>query len=191
MKKGDPMAEDGGHTHDLSLPAELMVKFAPLLRPEVLPGPVLDLASGEGQNGIFLSLRGLDVTCCDVSGEALDRAEEQAREQGTVIRTWQVDLEQPDDNPLPDDHYGAILVFRYLHRPLMPCIRKALKSSGILVYETFTVAQRQFGRPRRAVHLLEPGELRSFFSDWEILHDFEGILDDPLRAMAQLVCRKP
>ena len=185
------MSEDGGHTHDLSLPAELLVKFAPLLRPEVLPGPVLDLASGEGQNGIFLALQGLDVTCCDVSREALDRAEEQAREQGAVIRTWQVDLEQPDDNPLPEDRYGAILVFRYLHRPLMHCIRKALKSSGILVYETFTVAQRQFGRPRRAEHLLEPGELRSFFSDWEILHDFEGILDDPPRAMAQLVCRKP
>jgi SAM-dependent methyltransferase len=185
------MAEGGDQNHDIPSPAELLVAFTPLFRPDVLPGPVLDLASGEGQNGIYLALRGLDVTCCDLSQQALHRAGVRAKEQGAVIRTWQVDLEQPEVNPLPENHYGAILVFRYLHRPLIPCIRKSLRSSGILLYETFTLDQRQFGRPRRLEHLLERGELRSFFGDWEILHDFEGVLKDPPRAVAQLVCRKP
>jgi hypothetical protein len=30
-----------------------------------------------------------------------------------------------------------------------------------------------------------------WFEDWEVIHYFEGILKEPLRAMAQIVCRKP
>jgi hypothetical protein len=44
---------------------------------------------------------GLDVTCCDLSQQALHRAGVRAKEQGAVIRTWQVDLEQPEVNPPP------------------------------------------------------------------------------------------
>ncbi len=39
------------------------------------------------------------------------------------------------NEPLPGHAYGAILVFRYLHRPLIPCIKKALRNGGLLIYE--------------------------------------------------------
>ena len=35
------------------------------------------------------------------------------------------------------------------------------------------------------------GELKSYFSQWQVLHYFEGVLTNPDRAVAQIVCRKP
>ena len=103
---------------------------------------------------------------------------------------WNVDLEQEGVNPLPDDRYGGVLVFHYLHRPLIPCIKKALKPGGILIYETFTIAQQQFGKPHNPAFLLRPSELYEWFNTWKVLHYFEGIKERPPRAVAQIVCRK-
>jgi tellurite methyltransferase len=104
--------------------------------------------------------------------------------------TGPVDLEREGIDPLPQDSYGGILVFRYLHRPLIPSIRKALGKGGILIYETFTVEQPKFAKPHNPDFLLKPGELHHWFEDWDIIHAFEGIKDDPKRAVAQIVCRK-
>jgi SAM-dependent methyltransferase len=121
----------------------------------------------------------------------LENARRLAEGQGVHVRLWQVDLEASGESPLSREAYGAVLVFRYLHRPLMPSIRDALRPGGILMYETFTVDQRRFGKPRSPDHLLQPGELGKWFGDWERIHQFEGTLADPERAVAQLVCRKP
>jgi tellurite methyltransferase len=131
------------------------------------------------------------VVCCDRAGEPLAKARSIAGEYGVHLTTWEVDLEIPGGNPLPEGRYGAILVFRYLHRPLIPLIRKALRPSGLLLYETFTAAQPRFGRPHNPAFLLQERELRKWFEDWEVIHYFEGIKDDPPRAIAQIVCRKP
>jgi len=171
--------------------SELLSAHLDLLVEGALPGPVLDLACGDGYNGVLLAERGLHVICCDISREALERAGELAGRRGIAISLWEMDLERPGTNPLREDFYGAILVFRYLHRPLFPCIRKGLRPGGLLVYETFTVEQAAFGRPRNPDHLLHPGGLQQAFADWEILHSFEGLKENPLRAVAQLVCRKP
>jgi tellurite methyltransferase len=171
--------------------AELLIAHLDLFMGGRLPGSVLDLACGDGHNGVFLAARGLEVTCCDISRDALERARELAGRRGVTVCLREVDLERPGINPLGEDVYGAILVFRYLHRPLFPCIRKALRPGGLVVYETFTVDQAAFGRPQNPDHLLHPGELRRAFADWEILHSFEGLMERPVRAVAQLVCRKP
>jgi SAM-dependent methyltransferase len=170
--------------------ADLLMAHVELFVEAASSGPVLDLACGDGHNGVFLAERGLEVICGDISREALERAGELAGRRGVTVSLWEVDLERPGINPLREDVYGAILVFRYLHRPLFPCIRKALRPGGLLVYETFTVEQAAFGRPRNPDHLLHPGELRQAFADWEILHSFEGLKENPRRAVAQLVCRK-
>ena len=171
--------------------AELLGAHLDLFLEAAARGPVLDLACGDGHNGVFLAERGMEVICCDVSPEALERARELSGRRGVTVSLWEVDLERPGINPLGEDVYGAILVFRYLHRPLFPCIRKALRPGGLLVYETFTVEQTRLGRPRNPDHLLRPGELQQAFADWEIEHAFEGLKENPLRAVAQLVCRKP
>lgn len=172
-------------------PARLLEQYASFFAPESLPGPILDLAGGDCHNGLFLAGRNLPVVCADFSSEALKKGARQAADAKLAVDFWQVDLEQPGINPLLDNHYGAILVFRYLHRPLIPCIKKALRPQGLLVYETYTVDQPRFGKPRNPDFLLKPGELRGWFEDWEIMHYFEGIETDPERAVAQIVCRKP
>ena len=172
-------------------PAQLLVDHRSLFVDETLPGPVLDLACGEAHNSIFLALKGLRVISADLSSESLQRAGELAEEWGAEIHVWQVDLEAEGLNPLPESTYGAILVFRYLHRPLIPSIKKALRKGGLLLYETFTVGQPRFGKPRNPDYLLLAGELGQMFADWEEICYFEGIKENPTRAVAQLVARKP
>lgn len=172
-------------------PAQLLVQNVGLLVEDTLPGPVLDLACGSGVNGIYLAQLGVEVVCADISTEALAKVRELAAEQGVELDLWQVDLEQEGLNPLPECAYGAILVFRYLHRPLTACIKKALRKGGLLIYETFTAEQRRFGKPRNPDYLLKSGELGQMFADWQVIFHFEGIKDNPTRAVAQIVCRKP
>ena len=171
-------------------PNPLLIRFASLLTSEDLEGPVLDLACGEGQNGLYLAGMGLPVILADKSHEALTEARRSAEEQDLKVTFRGIDLET-GLNPLEEEYYRAILVFRYLHRPLIPCLKKGLKRGGILIYETYTDEQPRFGRPLNPDHLLKPKELFDWFRDWPIIHYFEGILEDPKRAMAQIVCRKP
>ncbi|MGD2125267.1 MAG: methyltransferase domain-containing protein [Desulfobacteraceae bacterium] len=172
-------------------PASLILDHLNLFTKDALNGPVLDLACGNGHNGIFLATKGLQVVLADLANEALQRAKTLAEKSGVEVKLWRVDLEKASENPLHEEAYGAILVFQYLHRPLIPCIKKALRNQGILVYETFTVDQPQFGKPYNPDYLLKRGELSEWFEDWYILHYFEGILGNPKRAIAQTVCRKP
>lgn len=171
-------------------PDELLRQYASLFSGDLQDHPILDLASGEGHNGIFLAAKGFSVVLADRSEEALARARLNAQRAGVSPQFWQVDLEQEGVNPLEGRTFSAILVFRYLHRPLIPCIIQALKQGGILLYETFTTDQARFGKPKNPDHLLKPGELLSWFHDWEVIYNFEGIVGIPPKAIARLVCRK-
>jgi len=171
-------------------PAQLLQDHLSLFLGGTLHGPILDLACGDGHNGIFLAQKHLKVICCDKSRETLDKARQLAAQNGVTVELWQVNLEREGINPFPEEFYGGILVFRYLHRPLIPSMKRALKKGGILIYETFTVEQPKLGKPRNPAFLLRPGELREWFEDWKIIHYFEGIKDNPKRAVAQIVCRK-
>jgi SAM-dependent methyltransferase len=156
---------------------------------EKLEGPVLDLACGRGENGLYLAGLGLPVVLADHSGESLEAARKSAEERELEAHFWQIDLET-GGNPLQEEHYRAILVFRYLHRPLVPNIRRGISEGGICIYETFTSEQPKYGHPHNPEYLLEPGELADWFQGWQVIHYFEGLLEDPRRAMAQIVCRK-
>ncbi len=171
-------------------PDSLLEKFSFLVIDQSLQGPVLDLACGKGQNGLFLAGQGLPVTLLDRNPEALEVAQKRAAGKGLDVSFRLVDLET-GQNLLKQEHYRAILVFRYLHRPLIPCIKKGIKKGGILIYETFTNKQPLYGRPYNPDHLLKPNELLDWFKDWQLIYYFEGTLEDPPRSIAQLVCRKP
>ncbi|MBI4763510.1 MAG: methyltransferase domain-containing protein [Deltaproteobacteria bacterium] len=171
-------------------PDPLLKNFSFLLTDKSLQGPILDLACGKGQNGLFLAGLGLPVILIDRDPKALEEAKKRAAGKRIEVTFQEVDLET-GRNPLLTDHYRAILVFRYLHRPLIPCIKKGLIKGGILIYETFTNEQPLYGRPHNPDHLLKPNELVDWFKDWQVIHYYEGTLEDPPRSIAQLVCRKP
>jgi SAM-dependent methyltransferase len=50
------------------------------------PGRVLDVGCGEGADAVWLANGGWDVTALDVSGVALQRAAQHARDAGVVVR---------------------------------------------------------------------------------------------------------
>ena len=96
-----------------------------------------------------------------------------------------MDLETAPTLDLGQVRYDAVVVFNYLHRPLFPALRGALKPGGRLVYETFTVAQAARGKPTNPAFLLQPGELRSLAAPLTVLREREGQFDG--RFVASLV----
>lgn len=150
--------------------------------------PILDLACGNGRNGLYLHQQGLPVKFADNNAQQLSTL--QLANQLTAEQCWHVDFETGEQILAPNS-MQAILVYRYLHRPLIEQIKNAIVPGGILIYETFTVNNRQFGRPNRDAFLLHEHELKNLFEDWQCLHYFEGVKQNPERAIAQIVCRKP
>ena len=177
---------------------------------ELLPllplGPALDLACGTGRHTLLLASRQQAVTAVDSSEVALGILEERARalryelsrvkvlarrlaqtakrQQG--IQLWQADLERLD---LPPQVFSLVICVNYLQRSLFAQMERTLIPGGMLLVETYTVAQLDFaGGPRNPNYLLERGELRTAFPGLRTLFYRE------LRAgkgIASLIARKP
>ena len=172
--------------------SELLIKYLTLILSLGCSKKVLDLACGRGRNGLFLLKNNIPVTFVDKKEEALLNISAGIDKQiNASYRCLQIDLESGKSNLLESEKFGAILVFNYLHRPLFPLIRSAVSKGGLIFYETFTVRQRNFGRPKNSDYLLEEGELLKKFEGWEIIDYFEGVKVDPTRSIASLVARKP
>ena len=150
--------------------------------------PILDLACGKGRNGLYLHNQGFPVHFADKNSALLDEIQTQYKIKQQACLN--IDLET-GERVLIADSYQAILVFRYLHRPLMAQIKAAVEPGGSIIYETFTINNRQFGRPFQDDFLLQQNELKEMFNDWDCLHYFEGIESNPDRAIARIVCKKP
>ena len=169
--------------------AALLNDYKHLLKPGL--GTVLDLACGKGQNGLVLKQDNIDVLFADIQQAHLDNL---ISAFGiTKMQTWAADFESEqaiDTTVLSKMQLQGIIVFKYLHRPLFDAIKNAIQPGGIVIYETFTEHNRQFGKPHRDQFLLKTNELQSIFQNWEILHYFEGIKQNPNRAIAQIVCQK-
>ena len=152
---------------------------------------VLDLACGSGRSGLKLTQEGIPVVFADRSTTALEGINRQLLDNKQTGQIWQIDLEKNAANPLANRLFRAIICFRYLHRPLIPDLLKAVEPGGLIIYETFTSDNLRFGRPGNPDFLLEPGELKSWFHHWDVIHYYEGTQKDPDRAIAQLVARNP
>ena len=135
--------------------------------------PVLDVASGRGRHALWLASRGFTVHAIDRDEEKLAALMAQARGNNLVLTTAALDLESrtPD---LGKERYGTVLVFNYLHRPLFPALIRALQPGGLLLYETFTIGQRERGRPRNPAFLLRDGELQTLVAPLQILRQRAG-----------------
>lgn len=180
----------------------LLEKAIELLHEATMQAPVLDLACGSGRNGLYLLNQNIPVVFADIKESALEQVESTVNchhgEEKSTVNFWQVDFEQEELKPLAGKSFSAIIVFRYLHRPLFEQIKQAVIPGGYVVYETFTVDQPQFGRPKNPSFLLKHGELAELFSDWQIIHSFEGVIDaknanneSGQQAIAQIIARKP
>jgi tellurite methyltransferase len=161
----------------------------PFLRQHVarLPrGQVLDLAMGEGHNAIFLAQQGFSVTGIDISEIAVERAQQLAKHLGLSLHVQVADLRT---SKLPENTYDAVVCFYYLDRRLFPQIIATLKAGGVLLYETYTGEQAQYGPPRNPAYLLQPNELLEACRELRIRLYRDLVLEGP-RAVASLIGEK-
>jgi SAM-dependent methyltransferase len=153
----------------------------------VAPGSALDLACGAGRHSLFLAERGWSVLALDASRAGISRLEDEARRRGLahLVRAGIVDLESPAFEV--QGEYDLVCDFYFLHRPLFAQVRRAVRPGGLFA-AALHVRRGDTGR-----FLLEPGELRALFGDWEILLDRESAAAQPghRHAVAELIVRRP
>jgi SAM-dependent methyltransferase len=155
---------------------------------DLLPrGRVLDIAMGSGRNVIYLSRLGFDVEGVDISPEVVNEVLKSAKEAGVTVQAQVADLE--GNYYIKKDAYDVIICFNYLQRSLISQIKDGLRKGGIVVYETFTVDQVQFGKPKNPDYLLKHNELLNMFRDFRCLRYREGIMGGQ-KAIASLIVEK-
>ena len=130
-----------------------LVEQSPLLP---ATGRVLDLAGGPGHDALWLAARGLDVTLCDVSDVALERARAEADARHLSLTTVHRDLERDGPPPGPWD---VVVCFFYLQRDLFPRWPELLAPGGLLLFAQPTRTNLERHPKPGSRFLLEPGEL--------------------------------
>ena len=146
----------------------------------------LDVAMGGGRHTLALAAAGYRAFGVDVRLDAIREAVRAAWHGALALRAWCADV---GTHPLPAAWFDVIVVARFLDRALFPAIAAAVAPGGVVLYETFTTAQRALGRgPRSPAHLLEPGELRSALPGFDELFYEEVASPD---AVARFAARRP
>jgi hypothetical protein len=94
------------------------------------------------------------------------------------------------DWPLMGSEFSAIVVTNYLYRPHLDQLPKMLQKEGVLIYETFSLGNGEFGKPSNPNFLLNPGELLAFAARHQLyIAAYEDIyVDEPKPAMVQRLC---
>jgi SAM-dependent methyltransferase len=169
----------------MSSPSSWLLQHAGLLPRE---GRALDVASGRGRHALWLAEHGLTTLAIDRDADAIRELNEAARERRLPLRAEVRDLEG-GAIAFDDSTFDVIVVVHYLHRPLFPALIESLAPDGLLLYETFTLAQAARGKPTNPDFLLKPGELLDLVRPLEILASREGDFED--RMVASVLARRP
>ena len=173
--------------------AALVRAETPRLRRAAALGPLVDVACGAGRNALPLARTGLLVLALDRQREPLAALHATAEREGLPLHVVAADFEAHDALPVATASAGAVLVFRYLHRPLARELERVLRPGGILLYETFTTQHRDVAtHPRNPAFLLAPDELPELFPGLGVIRYEEVLVRAPgPAAVARLVARKP
>ncbi len=169
--------------NDIGRPSPFLVRNIALLP----PGKALDIAMGSGRNALYLASKGFAVDGVEISAERVAEAEAEALRLGLPMNAIVADLEAGYEIALGS--YDLIICFNYLQRSLFPGVKAGLRTGGVVVYETFTIDQRRFGKPSNPDFLLKHGELKDAFKEFECLRYFEGIIGKR-KAVARIIARK-
>lgn len=152
--------------HEVGPATPLLVKIAQKLS----PGRALDLACGAGRNALWLADQGWQVTAVDGSREAIGILSA----RNPSIDTRIADLEKHEYTIDPDS-WDLVLMCYYLQRDLFePAKRGVVREGVVLAIVHIPAPGESLTRFR-----LNPGELAGYFSDFEILHSYEGRPQDP------------
>lgn len=167
----------------------------------VLVGPVLSIAEGEGRNAVFLASLGLDVLGVDGSEVGLAKAHALAASRGVTIRTEVANLATYEP---PENAFGSVVsisahlpsaVRKRLHR----LVERSLKPGGVILLEAYTAAQlaRDTGGPKDPDMLMSRAALEEEFPNCEPIISreverevVEGAFHTGLACVVQFIARK-
>ncbi|MEQ1949273.1 MAG: class I SAM-dependent methyltransferase [Bryobacteraceae bacterium] len=147
---------------------------------DLAPGKALDLASGRGDNSLWLAQRGWTVTAVDGSAVAIEIVQRDARALGVKVEAHVSNLEQ-NEYAIPKGTFDLILICRYFQPDLYARAIEGLTPGGILI-ATARLATDQEHR-----FCIEPGRFAGYFEGLEILRCVETSGAHPI---AQIVGRR-
>ena len=154
-------------------------------------GRALDLACGLGGNALLLAAHGLEIHAWDISPVAVERLKQEAASRGLPVRTESRDVVAMPPEPVSFD---VIVVSRFLERDLVPSLVQALRTDGLIYYQTFTAARVGDTGPTNPAFRLADNELLALFSSLRLLvyreESLAGDLTKGLRGEAMLVAQQ-
>jgi SAM-dependent methyltransferase len=162
-----------------SAPSPLLVDAAR----DLPPGHALDLACGTGRDSLWLAQHGWTVTAVDGSPAAIELL--RRRSADLRIESQIADLEDSAFTIEPT-RYDLIAMCYYFQRNLIGQCKRGIAPGGVMIATALLIEP---GKELSSFRL-QPGELRGYFKDWEILCYREGS-DVWQHKVAELVVRRP
>lgn len=149
-------------------------------------GQAVDIACGTGRNAHYLADLGFMVDAIDISDYALGKVK-----NSSMITKIDTDLDKYNLTP---NKYDLIVNINYLNRRLVSQMKEALRSGGVIVFETFIVAHGDFNLPTTNLdYLLRKNELLHSFIGLDVIY-YEEKIDINLRGekikVASIVAKK-
>ena len=147
-------------------------------------GKVLDIAMGEGRNGVYLATQGFEVLGLDISEKGLEKAHNLAKKNKVTIATKVVDLESFTLEP---NSYDVILCTYYMQKDLFKQFQSALKPGGMIVVETYNVDYLKYAQFSRK-WALDTNEMLDIFKDLRVIRYQD--YDDGKEAYSSIIAEK-
>ena len=156
-------------------PSTFVARHAARLAARSPGARALDVACGSGRHAMLLLEHGFRTIAFDHASAACHRLAQEDPRVRTVIA-------DAASLPFRDASFALVVQTRFLDRAIVPDLIRLLVRGGVLVVETFLVAQHDAtGHPRRAF-CLEPGELevlcRNAGVPVDVLERSEGLTGD-------------
>ncbi len=166
-------------------------------------GRVLAIADGEGRNSVWLAEQGLNVHAIDFSPSAQNKARALARERGVNVV---FELADVHNWTYPEAAYDVVCeIFTQFSTPSERALkwagmRKALKTSGLLIIQGYTPKQLSHGTggPKQLEQLYTKPMLENAFAGFqdmvfteEEVEMHEGTSHSGMSAVIGLTCQKP
>ena len=161
-------------------PIPFLVDNVHLLR----KGKVLDIAMGEGRNGVYLATQGFEVLGLDISEKGLAKAHNLAKKNNVTIETKVVDLESFTLEP---NSYDVILCTYYMQKDLFKQFQSALKPGGMIVVETYNVDYLKYAQFSRK-WALDTNEMLDIFKGLRVIRYQD--YDDGKEAYSSIIAQK-
>lgn len=154
-------------------------------------GNALDLACGLGGNALFLAANGLTVSAWDLSQVAIDKLAMQSESAGCAVRG---EVRNINAASFVEQSFDVIVIAHFLDRSISDAVTGALRSGGLLYYQTFTKSRVDDSGPRNPEFRLGDNELLQMFSQLRVVaYREEGDIGDVrqgFRNLAMLVAQK-